>query len=72
MRATVSYASNLAGDNTDKTKNEALVIIYELIPYVSVKTIEIIDNNLVELTPQEKDKRIVMLADMIKEICEFY
>lgn len=70
LRATINYASNLANERNDFTKNEAINEIHKLLPYVAVQIVKIEDGNLPELNNQQKQNRIKYLAKSIAELVE--
>lgn len=68
LRAIVNYASILAQENREYTKDTALVKLVELMPYVKVEQLNIQNNNLVHLSIQEKLEEINVLSDMITKL----
>ncbi|MFC0604960.1 hypothetical protein [Winogradskyella pulchriflava] len=70
LRATINYASDLANERNDFTKNEAINEIHKLLPYVAIQKVNIEDGNLPELTNQQKQNRIKDLAKLITTLVE--
>jgi hypothetical protein len=68
LRAVVNHASQLANENQEYTKNNALVKMHELFDYVQVKQINVQNNILVKLTSQEKFEEIRKLSERINQL----
>lgn len=58
LRAIVNHASQLANENIEYTKNNALVKMHELFDYLNVKRVTVQHNILVNLTTNEKFEEI--------------
>ena len=68
LRAVVNHASQLANENMEYTKNDALVKIHELFDYVKVKQVNVQNDVLVNLTSEEKFEEIEKLSNMINKL----
>ena len=68
VRAIVNYASQVANENKDFPKNEAINELHKLLPFVKVKTITVENNQLVQISKEEALTEIGNLADVIKSL----
>jgi len=68
LRAIVNHASQLANENIEYTKNDALVKMHELFDYVKVKKVNVQNNILVNLISEEKFEEIKKLSEMINQL----
>ena len=68
LRAIVNNASQIANENIEYTRNDALVKMHELFDYVKVKQVNVQHNILVHLTTEEKMDEISELTNLIKEL----
>jgi len=68
LRATVSYASQIAGENLEYTKNDAMVKIHDMFEYVKIRQINVQNNILSNINTEEKLLEISVLSSLINTL----
>lgn len=67
-RAVVNHASQIANENNEFNRDGAVMELHKLLSFVRIETINVQNNQLVEISNEDKKNAIKGLADLIKSL----